>query len=131
MKDNLQNSKVGLTHQLEEIGKLIEKKDYLTALAQIREVQSSGRIDSFSVDTPSEKAGLFYYLSARVFRHLGSYQEALESGQKAISIFIELHDELGIAQTQYLTGLIYIDTGNLKLAEMEIRDALTGFRKVK
>jgi len=27
MKDNLQNSKVGLNHQLEEIGKLIEKKD--------------------------------------------------------------------------------------------------------
>jgi DNA-binding NtrC family response regulator/uncharacterized protein HemY len=131
MKDNLQNSKVGLTHQLEEIGKLIEKKDYLTALAQIREIQSSGRIDSFPVDTPSEKAGLFYYLSARVFRHLGSYQEALESVQKATSIFIELHDELGIAQTQYLTGLICINTGNLKLAEMEVRDALTGFRRIK
>lgn len=123
MSDNLQNSKVGLTHQLEEIEKLIENKEYVTALARIREVQGSGKLDSLEI-------GDFHYLSAEVFRHLGSYQDALEAGQKALSIFIELHNELKIVQTQFLLGLIYIAIGNLKSAETEIRDALTGFRRV-
>lgn len=131
MKDDLQNSKVGLAHRLEKIEELIENKEYVTALAQIREVQSSARIDSPLADLPFEKTGLFCYLSAKVFHYLSSYQEAQESGQKALSIFIELHDELGIAQTQYLIGLVYIATGELKSAESEVRDALTGFRRVR
>jgi two-component system NtrC family response regulator len=124
MKDNVQDPKVNLAYQLEEIEKLIEKNGYVEALAQIREVQSSGALDSFTLET-----GEFYYHSAKVFRYLGSYNEAIEAGQRAISIFIDLHDELKIAQTQYLSGLIYIAIGDLKLAEIEVRDAFTGFKR--
>jgi len=124
MNENPQNSTESLTHQLVDIEKLIESKEYVTALAEIREIQSSGQSDSVSLET-----GRFYYLSTKVFHYLGSYQEALEAGQRAISIFVKLHDEIEIAQTQYLLGLIYIAIGNLKAAEMEVRDALTGFRR--
>jgi DNA-binding NtrC family response regulator/predicted negative regulator of RcsB-dependent stress response len=132
MSDNLKNSKVGLTHQLEEIEKLIEDNDYITALAQIREVQSTGKLGSFSLpEEPfTEEMGLFYYSAAKVLRHFGSYEEALETGQRAISIFIELHNELKIAQVQFLLGLISIAMGNLKSAETEIRDALTGYKRL-
>ncbi len=124
MRDNLQNSKVGLTRQLEGIEKLIENKEFVSALAQIREVQSLKQFDSLSLET-----GHFYYLSTKVFYHLGSYQEALEAGQRAISMFINLHDELRIAHTQFTIGLIYIALGDLKSAETEIRDALTGYKR--
>lgn len=124
MSDKLKNPMVGVTHQLESIEKLIENKEYVSALAEIREVLSSVSPDSVSLET-----GNFFYLSAKVFRHLGSYQEALESCQKALSIFIDLHDELRISQTQYLIGLIYIASGNLKSAEIEIRDAFTFLRR--
>jgi len=131
MSDNLKNSKVGLTHQFEEIERLIEDNDYITALAQIREVQSTGKLGSFALpEEPfTEEMGQFYYSATKVLRHFGSYGEALETGQRAISIFIELHDELKIAQIQFLFGLIYIALGNLKSAETEIRDALTGYRR--
>jgi tetratricopeptide (TPR) repeat protein len=132
MTDNQQNSKVGLTHQLEEIEKLIKDNDYITTLAQIREVQSTGKLGSFALpEEPfTEEMGQFYYSAAKVLRHFGSYEEALETGQRAISIFIELHDELKIAQIQFLLGLIYIAMGNLKSAETEIRDALTGYKRL-
>ena len=132
MSDNQQNSKVGLTHQLEEIEKLIKDNDYITALAQIREVQSTGKLGSFALpEEPfTEEVGQFYYSAAKVLRHFGSYEEALETGQRAISIFIELHDELKIAQAQFLLGLISIALGNLKSAETEIRDALTSYKRL-
>jgi two-component system response regulator HydG len=132
MSDSLKNSKVGLTHQFEEIEKLIEGNDYITALAQIREVQSTGKLGSFALpEEPfTEEMGQFYYSAAKVLRHFGSYEEALETGQRAIFIFIELHNELKIAQIQFLFGLIYIALGNLKSAETEIRDALTGYRRI-
>ncbi|MCJ7497164.1 MAG: tetratricopeptide repeat protein, partial [candidate division Zixibacteria bacterium] len=131
MSDNLKNSKVGLTHQFEEIERLIEKKEYITALAQIREVQSTGKLGSFALPDElfTEEMGRFYYSAAKVLRHFGSYEEALETGQRTISIFIELHDELKIAQTQYLLGLIYIATGDIKSAKTEIRDALAVLRR--
>ena len=124
MSDDLLNPLVSLARQLEDIEKLIESKEYVIALAQIRELQSSGKLDPGSLETWH-----FYYLSTKVFYHLGSYQEALESAQKAISIFINLHEELKIAQTEFLSGLIYIAIGELKSAETEIRDALTGYRR--
>ncbi len=132
MKDNFQNSKVDLTHQLEEIEKLIEDNDYITALAQIREVQSTGKLGSFALpEEPfTEEMGQFYYSAAKVLRHFGSYEEALETGKRAISIFIELHNDLKISQAQFLLGLIYIALGNLKSAETEIRDASTGYRRI-
>ncbi|MDH4222600.1 MAG: tetratricopeptide repeat protein [candidate division Zixibacteria bacterium] len=132
MSDNLQNSKVNIAHQLEEIEKLIEKKDFVTALAQIREIQSTSRLSYFSLcaDLFSEETGKFYFLATKVLQHLGSYEEALATAQRAISVFIELHNELKIAQTQYLLGLIYIALGNHKSAETEIRDALAVLRRV-
>ena len=132
MRDNQQNSKVGLTHQLEEIEKLIKDNDYITALAQIREVQSTEKLGSFALPEEPfiEEVGQFYYSATKVLRHFGSYEEALETGQRAISIFIELHNDLKISQAQFLLGLIYIAMGNLKSAEMEIRDASTGYRRV-
>jgi len=132
MSDNLKNLKVGLTHQLEEIEKLIKDNDYITALAQIREVQSTEKLGSFTLPEEPfiEEVGQFYYSATKVLRHFGSYEEALETGQRAISIFIELHDELKIAQIQFLLGLISIAMGNLKSAEIEIRDALTGYKRL-
>jgi len=43
MNENPQNSTESLTHQLVDIEKLIESKEYVTALAEIREIQSSGQ----------------------------------------------------------------------------------------
>lgn len=64
MSDKLKNPVVGVTHQLESIEKLIENKEFVSALAEIREVLSSVSPDSVSLET-----GNFFYLSAKVFRH--------------------------------------------------------------
>lgn len=124
MNENKQSSVASLIHQLYGIEKLIENKEYVSALAQIREVQGAGKMDSHSL-----QAWQFCYLSTKVFYHLGSYQEALEVGQKALSISVDLHGEVKIAQTQFFLGLVYIAMGDLKFAETEIRDALTGLRR--
>jgi tetratricopeptide (TPR) repeat protein len=121
-----QNSAVRISHQLSDIQKAVEGKEYLVALTKIREVQSSSQLDDMSFE-----AGEFYRLSAKTFYHLGSYQEALEAGQESISIFIRLHDELKIAESQFVLGLAYIGTGNLKSAETEMRDALTAHRRAR
>ncbi len=124
MSDNQVNAAIGLTRRVENIEKLVAAKDYKAALAEIREVQGSGATEAVSLET-----GQFHYISAKVFHQLGSYREALEASQKGLSIFVELHSEYKIAETEYLLGLTYVAVGNLKAAEMEIRDALTGFRR--
>ena len=127
MKDSSIESSKELKSKLEPIEKLLQEKKYKEALAEIRDFESSQKIDKI----PSEELFQFYYLKAFVLRSLGSYQDALKSGRKAFSIIKDTNDNKKIAETQYVLGLIHISLGNLKNAEVEIRDALTGFRRVE
>lgn len=125
MSEKQQGSTSSLIQQFGEIEKLIDNREYLSALAEIREVEAAGKKDCAPLET-----GHFDYLSTRVFYHLGNYQEALIRVQRAISTFVDFHDDLGIAKTQFALGLVYIALGDLKSAKTEIRDALTGYRRL-
>jgi len=125
MKDSSIKSSKRLRTELQKIEKLLQEKKCKEALAEIRDFETSQKIDKI----PSEELFQFYYLKAFILRSLGSYQDALESGRKAFSIIKDTANNKKIAQTQYVLGLIHISLGNLKDAEVEIRDALTGFRR--
>jgi transcriptional regulator with PAS, ATPase and Fis domain len=127
MKDPSVEFSKGLKTRLEEIEKLLLDKKCKEALAEIRDFESSQKIDKI----PSAELFQFYYLKAFVLRSLGGYQDALETGRKAFSLIKNTNENRKIAQTQYVLGLIHISLGNLGNAEAEVRDALTGFRRAE
>ncbi len=125
MKDFSIGTSKELRSKLELIEKLLIVIRYMEALAEIRDFESSERIGT----VPSQELFQFYYLKAFVLRSLGRYQDALESGRMALSTVKDTSDNKKIAQIQYILGLIHISLGNLRSAEVEIRDALTGFKR--
>ena len=126
MKDSSIKSSKRFRTEIEKIEKLLQDQKYKEALAEIRDLESSQEIDHI----PTQELFQFYYFKACALRLLGNCEEALESGNKAFSIIKDTGDNKKIAQAQHVLGLIYVSLGNLKDGEMEIRDALTGFRRV-
>jgi transcriptional regulator with PAS, ATPase and Fis domain len=111
---------------LEIIEKRLQDKKHAEALAEIRDFECTHKIEELA----SEELFQFLYLRASVLRFSGRYQDALTSAQRAFSLVRGSGDDRKLAQTQLVLGLIHVSLGNLKDAEMEIRDALTGFRRV-
>ena len=126
MKDSSIESSNELKSKLDLIEKLLQEKKYKETLAEIRDLESSQKISQIS----SQEQFRFCYFKACVLLYLGNYEEALENGNKAFSIIKDTKDHKNIAQVQYILGLIHVSLGNLKDAEIEIRDSMTGFRRV-
>ncbi len=112
--------------RLELIEKQLQDNKHAEALAEIRDFECTQKIE----ELPSEELFQFHYLRAVVLRITGSYQDALASAKKAFHLVRGTGDDKKTAQVQFVMGLIHVSLGNLKNAEMEIRDALTGFRRV-
>ncbi len=115
-----------LISKLEQIDHFLQSKKYKEALAEIRDFESSRHLDKI----PSHELSQFYYYKVCVLHFLGNYNEALEIGEKVFSSIQNKGEDSKIAHLQHVLGLIHLSLGNLENAESEIRDALTGFRRI-
>lgn len=112
--------------KIESIESFIKQKKFKEALAEIRDLESQRIIDQFSIES-----GHVHYLLSLTFHHLGRYEEGLSEGRKAFDLFKNTLENEKIAQIQFVLGNIYVALGDFEKAEFELRDALTGYRRVE
>ncbi|HDR50424.1 MAG TPA: tetratricopeptide repeat protein [Mariniphaga anaerophila] len=93
---------------------------YLDALAYL---DSLGRILSPDIITPD--LGNYYSQKALVNTYLGYHEIAIEMNLKAISVYEELSDFSGISNSYNCIGKIYLNQGNMELAERYFNRALS------
>jgi Nif-specific regulatory protein len=109
--------------RINNIESLVAKRDCEKAKTELEKLKKGkGR---FSVDE-----GELYYLESLILYGSTQYQEALEKARKAYELLKYTSRHRNIAQVQHLLGNIFIASGNLKQAEIEIRDALASYRRV-
>lgn len=75
-------------------------------------------------------AGKFYHLSALTLYHLGNYPEARLKGEKAFVLLKETNKNRLLADTENILGRTFLSLGNLKSAELHLRDAVTTYRRL-
>ncbi len=125
MKDSSVDSGRELKTRLATIERFLQDKRYQEALAEIRDFESIRGYKQVS----SQQLSQLHYLKACVLRFLGSYHDALDNAIQAFSYVKDINDSKRIAEVQYVLGSIHMSLGNLRNAEIQIRDAQTGFRK--
>ena len=109
--------------RINHIESLVAKKDFDGAKAELEKLKKGKGV-------LSAREGELYYLESLILYGLTQYQKALEKSRKAYEIFKYTSRHKNIAQVQHLLGNIFIAIGNLKQAEVEIRDALASYRRV-
>jgi transcriptional regulator with PAS, ATPase and Fis domain/uncharacterized protein HemY len=112
--------------ELDLIESLLEQKRFKEALAEIRERENRRDLDRSSCEW-----GWFAHLAAKALRGLGRYQEALKKAQKAFEIFKNTPEHDKLAQIQFSLGVICSDLGDLRSAELHLRDAASTYRRVE
>ena len=109
--------------RIKHIESLVAKKDFDRAKAELEKLKKGkGGL--------SVHEGELYYLESLILYGLTRYQEASEKSKKAYEILKYTSRHRNIAQVQHLLGNIFIAIGNLRQAEVEIRDALASYRRV-
>jgi transcriptional regulator with PAS, ATPase and Fis domain len=111
--------------KLEFLDSLLQEKRYKEALAEIRDVEATQRLDE-----SSPEFGHFCYYSAEVFRRLGDYQTALSKANTAFEIFKNTSENKRIAQIKYTLGNIHIALGDLMTAKEELYDSLVTYKRI-
>jgi len=105
------------------IKSLVAKKDFEEAKAELEKLKKGKEV-------LSAHEGELYYLESLISYGSTRYQEALEKAREAYQVLKYTSRHRNIAQVQHLLGNIFIAIGNLKLAEVELRDALASYRRV-
>jgi Nif-specific regulatory protein len=109
--------------RINHIESLVAKKDFDGAKAELEKVKKGkGGL--------SVHQGESYYLESLILYGLTRYQEALEKARRAYEVLKHTSRHRNIAQVQHLLGNIFIAIGNLRQAEVEIRDAVASYRRV-
>jgi len=109
--------------RINHIESLVAKKDFDGAKAELEKVKKGkGGL--------SVHQGESYYLESLILHGLTRYQEALEKARRAYEVLKHTSRHRNIAQVQHLLGNIFIAIGNLRQAEVEIRDAVASYRRV-
>ncbi|HEX9917065.1 MAG TPA: sigma 54-interacting transcriptional regulator [candidate division Zixibacteria bacterium] len=114
-----------LTERLKYIERLIEKGDYALAEKNIDILQGKD-ISDLSLSQQGE----LHYLSALLFSKLARYQEGLEQANIAFELLKDTCENEKIAKVNLLAGKLYTNLGDLKHAELELRDALSAYRRI-
>ncbi|MCJ7507401.1 MAG: sigma 54-interacting transcriptional regulator [candidate division Zixibacteria bacterium] len=114
-----------LTQRLKYIERLIEQGDYALAEKNIDVLQGKG-ISDLSL----AQQGELHYLSALLFSKLVRYQEGLEQANIAFELLKDTDENEKIAKVNLLAGKLYTDLGDLQHAELELRDALSAYRRI-
>jgi len=126
MKTELESLKQILKTKIEWIESLIQQDKLVEAIREIEAVENQQEIEKFSI-----QRGSLCYLSALALYNLGRYDEALAKVEPAFKIFRDTSQNKRVAQTQLILGRIYLSLGDLKNAEMYVRDAITTYRRIE
>jgi transcriptional regulator with GAF, ATPase, and Fis domain/Tfp pilus assembly protein PilF len=109
--------------RIDHIESLAAAKDFEKAKAELEKLKK-GKAGL------SAHEGQVYYLESLISHGQTRYQEALEKAQEAYRVLKTTSRHRNIAQVQHLLGNIFIALGDLKEAQVEIRDALASYRRV-
>jgi DNA-binding NtrC family response regulator/Tfp pilus assembly protein PilF len=118
--------KMGIGEQrLSPIKFLIDRKEFKQALAELRELRNQMRLNELNDESED-----FYYLSSVILQGCGYYKEAYLSAKRALDLLKNTSRIEKFAQTQFVLGTIYVNMGDLKKGEQELRDAMACFRRL-
>ena len=109
--------------RIDLIESLAAEKDFRSAQAELEKLKKGN-------DFSSVNRGELYYLEGLILHGLTRYGDALNKGKEAYQLLKHTLNNKRIAQVQLLLGNIFVATGELKKAEMEIQDAIASFRRV-
>lgn len=119
--------------RIELIESLAAGRDFRAAQTELERLKKGNDFSSgmnHAAHT-SVDAGELYYLEGLILYGLARYGDALEKGKEAYQFLKPTLKNRRIAQVHLLLGNIFVATGELKKAEMEIRDAVASFRRVE
>jgi transcriptional regulator with GAF, ATPase, and Fis domain len=109
--------------RIDLIETLAAERDFQSAQAELEKLKKGN-------DSSSAPSGELYYLEGLILHGLARYGDALKKGKEAYQLLKHTLNNKRIAQVQLLLGNIFVATGELKKAEMEIQDAVASFRRV-
>ncbi|MGB8658058.1 MAG: sigma 54-interacting transcriptional regulator [Candidatus Zixiibacteriota bacterium] len=108
--------------RIDLIESLAAARDLTSAQAELEKLRKG---NDFSSAYPGELC----YLEGLVLYRTARCEEALQKAQAAYEILKHTLKNNRIAQVQLLLGYLFIEMGDLKRAEVEIRDAVASFRR--
>ncbi len=114
-----------LTKRPGDIELLIQQGNYTQAQRDLNILQGEG-IPNLSL----AQQGEFHYLTALLFSKLARYKEGLEHANASFELLRQTPQNEKIAKVHLVTGQLYSDSGDLKHAELELRDALAAYRRI-
>jgi DNA-binding NtrC family response regulator len=126
METQTKNIKPPLISSIEDMESLIGEGKFLQAQTEI-----NSRLKSSGMKLPPEKKGLLNYLSAVCLYHLGQYKDALLNAARAFDMFKDTSENRRVAQIQDILGRIYWGLGDLRQAELYLRDAISTYRRTR
>ena len=108
--------------RIDIISSLAAKRDFKSARTELEKLKKGN-------DTSSAYQGELYYLEGLILYGQDRYGQAQDMAQQAYEHLKRTLKNKRIGQVQLLLGYILIDTGDLKKAQIEIRDAVASFRR--
>lgn len=114
-----------IREKLSKIDSLISDGKYKESLKELTLLEN--QID---IEEQSLSAGYYFHLYAVILYFLGSYQDAVIKGEKALALLKDTTQNRLIAESEYILGRIFLSLGNLKSAELHLRDSITSYRRI-
>jgi DNA-binding NtrC family response regulator/tetratricopeptide (TPR) repeat protein len=111
---------------IEPFRSLVEEGQYDRALKEIASLEEKPGA-KFS---PGDQADLCY-LSAVALYNLGRYKDALGKASLAFDLLKDTSENSRVAQIQDILGRIHWGLGDLRNAELHVRDAATTYRRIR
>ena len=108
--------------RIDIVSSLAAKRDFKSARTELEKLKKGN-------DTSSAYQGELYYLEGLILYGQDRYGQAQDMAQQAYEHLKRTLKNRRIGQVQLLLGYIFIDTGDLKRAQIEIRDAVASFRR--
>jgi len=126
MEIRLKGIEPPLKARIKCIHSLIKQGEFAQAL---KEIQKAGK-DPNIRPSSGEKGDINYQASLCLY-NLGRYKEALAKAMIAFETFKDTSENEKVAQIQDILGRIHWGLGDLKNAELHIRDAITTYRRIR
>ncbi|MCK4404232.1 MAG: sigma 54-interacting transcriptional regulator [candidate division Zixibacteria bacterium] len=112
--------------RIKPIQSLVEQGEFAQALRKIQKTERDPGVNL----SPGERGDIHYLASFCLF-NLGRYKEALDKATLAFNTFKDTSENKKVAQIQDILGRIHWGLGDLKNAELCIRDAITTYRRIR
>ncbi len=126
----MESPRRNITSPLDALNKsvefMIKQGEFSQALKEIEKLETRREVDL----SPGEKGDLAYQASLCLY-NLGKYKEAKAKADLAFETFKDTSENKKVAQIQDILGRIHWGLGDLKNAEIHIRDAITTYRRVR